>query len=121
MGSMFYSATSFNGDISNWDTSSVTNMSAMFNGASAFNRNLGNWDISNVQSMYSMFEDSDMSALNFSDTLIGWANLEVHPDVTLGAAGVNICENGGGFAAYAALSGAPNNWTITFGSSEVCN
>ncbi|WP_318345076.1 BspA family leucine-rich repeat surface protein, partial [Flagellimonas baculiformis] len=109
MQTMFYEATAFNGQISGWDTSNVTNMYAMFYGAIAFNRILSNWDISSVQTMGSMLDNSGMSALNFSNTLIGWANLAVQPNVALGAAGVNICENGGGFAAYAALSGAPNN------------
>ncbi|WP_318344318.1 BspA family leucine-rich repeat surface protein, partial [Flagellimonas baculiformis] len=121
MSYMFFGATEFNSDISGWNTSKVTDMEAMFNGAMAFDQNLGNWDISNVQAMYAMLDNSGMSALNFSNTLIGWANLEVQPNVELNAEGVNICENGGGFAAYAALSGAPNNWTITFGSSEVCD
>ncbi|WP_318345462.1 BspA family leucine-rich repeat surface protein, partial [Flagellimonas baculiformis] len=121
MAYMFRGATSFNGDISGWDTSNVVNMNRMFLGATAFDKDLGNWDISSVKYMEQMLDNSGMSALNFSNTLIGWANLEVQPNVSLGAAGVNICENGGGFAAYAALSGAPNNWTITFGSSEVCD
>ncbi|WP_318345460.1 BspA family leucine-rich repeat surface protein [Flagellimonas baculiformis] len=121
MSYMFSGATAFNRDLSGWDTSNVAYMSAIFYGATAFDQNLGNWDISSVIHMYNMLDNSGMSALNFSNTLIGWSNLEVQPNVELNAEGVNICENGGGFAAYAALSGAPNNWTITFGSSEVCD
>ena len=30
MGYMFYGATNFNGDVSNWDVSNVTDMSGMF-------------------------------------------------------------------------------------------
>ena len=48
----------FNGDITNWDTSRVTNMFAMFDKASAFNQPIGNWDVSHVTSMESMFLDA---------------------------------------------------------------
>ncbi len=121
MGSMFSGATSFNGDISSWDVSNVTDMSYMFSGATSFDRDLGNWNIGKVEFMTGMLDNSGMSALNFSNTLVGWAGQEVLQDVTLGAAGVNICEDGDGFTAYITLTDAPNNWTITYATTEVCN
>ncbi len=45
---MFSDAYKFNGDISKWDTSDVTNMSSMLHGANSFNGDLSNWDTSNV-------------------------------------------------------------------------
>ena len=33
------------GEISNWDTSSVTNMNGMFNSAASFNQPLNNWNV----------------------------------------------------------------------------
>ncbi len=45
----------FNGDISNWNTSNVTNMRCMFRNAKAFNQDINSWNVSNVTNMESMF------------------------------------------------------------------
>lgn len=45
---MFDSCTSFNQNLSTWDTSNVTNMSAMFNGCTTFNQDLSGWNVSKV-------------------------------------------------------------------------
>jgi len=58
----------FNGDISSWNTSSVTNMSYMFSGASSFNRNIGNWVTDNVTDMTEMFSQ----ASSFNQDIGGW-------------------------------------------------
>ena len=42
-----FSESQFNGDISNWDVSNVTNMIGMFYN-SQFNGDISNWDVSNV-------------------------------------------------------------------------
>ena len=55
MKSMFWHAYDFNGDLSNWDVSKVTDMSFMFWYAINFNRNLSNWNTSNVTDLISMF------------------------------------------------------------------
>jgi surface protein len=55
MAAMFFGATSFNGDISRWDVSKVTNMGAMFQRA-PFNQDIGGWDVSNVTDMSVMFQ-----------------------------------------------------------------
>lgn len=48
LSSTFRSATSFNGDIGNWQTGNVTNMGVMFYGASVFNQDISEWDTGQV-------------------------------------------------------------------------
>jgi len=68
MSSMFENATSFNGDLNNWEVNNVTQMGSMFSGASSFNSNLDNWDVSNVNYMSSMFN----GASAFNRNLNSW-------------------------------------------------
>ncbi|MGH4037589.1 MAG: BspA family leucine-rich repeat surface protein [Sphaerochaeta sp.] len=58
----------FNGDISAWDVSDVSNMSCMFKGAQSFNQPLNDWDVSNVISMDRMFG----VAILFNQPLNDW-------------------------------------------------
>ena len=53
--SELFKETNFNGDISKWDVSNVTNMRAMFYICESFNQDISTWDVSNVTNMDSMF------------------------------------------------------------------
>ena len=50
-----FGGTNFNGDISGWDVSNVTNMSYMFCSCKSFNQDISNWDVSNVKNINYVF------------------------------------------------------------------
>ena len=64
----FQEATAFNGDISNWDVSQVSDMENLFNSASAFKGDLSSWDVSSVTNMRAMF----VSAYVFNSDISSW-------------------------------------------------
>jgi surface protein len=68
MSFMFEDATSFNQNISGWNTSNVTDMHCMFDMATSFNQPIGNWDTSSVTNMGQMF----VHASNFNQPIGNW-------------------------------------------------
>ena len=56
----------FKDDISNWDTSNVTEMKEVFSGWPTFNGDISNWDTSRVESMHGMFKTSKKVGNYFS-------------------------------------------------------
>ena len=64
----FFGKTTFNGDISRWDTSSVTTMFRMFSVARKFNQPIGSWDVSKVTNMKLAFCAAD----EFNQPLNDW-------------------------------------------------
>ena len=68
MSYMFEAASSFNGDISDWDVGHVTNMEGMFQNATRFNQDIGGWNTANVTNMSRMFEGAQaLTELNFTN------------------------------------------------------
>ena len=68
MQNMFRDASSFNGNLSDWNVSTVTNMDGTFRGASDFNGDVSSWDTSGATDMRNMFQDAD----NFDGDISGW-------------------------------------------------
>jgi surface protein len=58
MSDLFKNCQAFNDDISGWNVGKVTNMQGMFRDALAFDQPLGNWNVSNVTNMGYMFREA---------------------------------------------------------------
>ena len=61
----------FNGDISKWDVSKVTNMYYMFKGATSFDQDISDWEVGKVTSMYGMFQGATSFDQDISDWEVG--------------------------------------------------
>ena len=68
--SRLFTYSEFNGDISDWDVSNVTNMELMFEEAENFNQDISNWNISNVTSMEWMFYNAESFNQNISKWIL---------------------------------------------------
>ena len=66
----------FNGDISGWDVSKVENMSGMFSNSSFNNNSICNWDVSNILNMRNVFANSP-----FNQDISGW-NINSDADIS---------------------------------------
>ena len=69
----FGAKSTFDGDISKWDTGKVTTMNDMFYQASAFNQDIGDWNIAQVTTMRAMFA----SASAFNQDIGSWNTAQV--------------------------------------------
>ncbi len=76
MTSMFAYATSFNGDISGWNTAQVTQMKGMFFEATDFDQNIGGWNTEKVTNMHGMFGAMDV-VTSFNQDISGWNTAKV--------------------------------------------
>ncbi len=111
---MFKNARAFNQPIGGWDVSAVTTMERMFENAGVFDQDLGGWEIAAVTNMTNMLDDTNLSTINYDNTLMGWALQDVSPNVTVNAVGLTYCA---GASARQNLT-TQDMWTITDGGSS---
>jgi surface protein len=64
----FTFAAAFNSDLSGWDVSNVMNLQSTFYGATVFNSDLSKWDVSSVTNVMAMFQN----AIAFNYDLSSW-------------------------------------------------
>jgi surface protein len=108
MAGMFQNSDAFNNggssDINNWDTALVQNMSSVFYSAVSFNQPIDNWNVSSVTNMQTMF----YFAIVFNQPLSNWERTT--PDVsTLG----NVTNMAGMFNSAIAFNQNIGNWDIS--------
>ncbi|MDH5825776.1 BspA family leucine-rich repeat surface protein [Sphingobacterium faecium] len=68
LNAQFSNATLFNQNISNWDVSSITDLTLFLNNAISFNANISNWDVSNV----TVFSNTFLKASFFNQPIGSW-------------------------------------------------
>ena len=68
MSELFFARKSFDFSMTNWDVSNVTNMYKMFEGCVSFNSDITSWDVSKVTNMSRMFYNCS----NFNQDISNW-------------------------------------------------
>jgi hypothetical protein len=114
LSSMFNNCLVFDGDITNWDMSSVTSISAMLVNCLAFDESLAGWDVSNITNMTNFFVNGELSKANYNATLSSWSQQTVLPNINVNFGTSKYSDQ----ASRDILTNAPNNWIITDGGFE---
>jgi len=67
-----FGCANLNPDVTNWDTSALTNAQGCWQSCSSFNRSMANWDINQVTNFTNFMLGSSLSTANYDATLIAW-------------------------------------------------
>ena len=117
MNLMFSAAPSFNQDISLWNVSNVTDMNRMFNAATSFDQDISLWNVSNVTDMVFFMNGksfSDYSTTNLDAIYNTWSTIPIQPNLNISFGTIKYTSTGGS-AGKLILENPPNNWIITDG------
>lgn len=114
---MFYANVAFDRDLSAWDTSNVTNMTAMFR-FSSYDRDISAWNISSLTTAHLMFDGGSLSTANYDlllNNTTGWASqATIQNGVSFSAGGTQYTLGGAAEAGRNVLTGT-YGWTIVDG------
>ena len=121
---MFRGASSFNQNISSWNTSNVTTMNAMFNSAINFQSALNTWQFSGVINLFNFMINktggNSYNTTNYDNLLIQWdalvtaTTLDAARTTNMGGAKYNDSPSAGGVARAALIAAG---WTIVDGGA----
>jgi hypothetical protein len=106
----------------NFNTAKVTNMTYMIRTCSAFKQSLAGFNIGAVTTMTQIAGLTNINSTgttNYDATLIAWAAQIVNSGLAPNFGTAKYSDAGGGKAARAILTGAPNSWSITDGGELV--
>ena len=115
MSQMFINCSAFNSDLSGWNTSLVTNMSQMFYGCSSFNDpSIANWKFTNLTNFLNFITGTGYTDTQYDTFLINLAgNNTVPNNLTLANGSMTLTRTSASNSAYTTLTTAPKNMTIT--------
>ena len=103
-------------DVTSWNTPLTSNFAYTFRGCTSLKGSFASLDLDRVINLLYMFQYCDINeegtTANYDATLISWAAQVVKPNIVFNAGNSKYSAGGGGTAARAVLTGAPNNWTI---------
>jgi|TARA_R100001463_G_C3498382_1_gene218771 PKD repeat protein len=109
----FRNCSNWNEDVSNWDVTSITNISNWCLGASSFEgAGLGTWDITGVTAASNFMVAGAMTQANYDDMLIGWDTRTGYNSIAISVGSTNFSA---GAAATAKTSLTSKGITFTDG------
>jgi len=112
---LFNGAALANPDVTNWDTSLVTDMRHLFNGVVLSDPDVSGWDISSVEQNFTgIFLGSNISTENYDAILNSWSTQTVQPNLSFHTLPATYCESGD------ARDDLINNhgWVVTDGGQD---
>lgn len=116
---ILHACTAFNQSLEDWDVHAVTNMDVMFTSATSFNYPLEKWNLNSLTTAAVMINSAGMDCINYSKTLVGWANNSNTPNnINLGfVSGLTYSNN---IASYRDTLLNSKGWAFTGDISGAC-